>query len=283
MNGGIFNMVIEKLPFAESLPEMEIALNGVIKAGEAILEVYGKDFLVMMKGNDDPLTEADLKSNWILKEALSKTNYLILSEEDTDDQERLNHSKIWIIDPLDGTKEFVERNGEFSILVALVEKGIPTLGIVYQPTIGLLYVAQKGQGVYERTKEGWVKLSASRIDKLFKSTAVVSRSHLSEHDRSFLDYLNVNQFFQKGSAGLKAGEICAGKAEFYFNSSAGLKQWDTCAVCCMINEVGGKITDMFGNDLRYNVSEVVHTKGVLISNGEIHDKLIEGYQEFLKK
>lgn len=271
------------LPFANPLQELGLVLPAIEKAGEAILEVYHQDFEVKMKGEDDPLTEADLKSNKILKEALLKTGYYVFSEEDVDNLERLNHSKVWIIDPLDGTKEFVNRNGEFVVMMGLVEKGVPILGIVYQPTTGSLYLAQKRQGAYEQTAEGWKKLKVSDISQLFPARAIVSRSHLSDKDREFLNFLGVSSFFQKGSAGIKAGEICKGVAEFYFNSSNKLKQWDTCAAACMLVEAGGKVTDLKGRELKYNIEKANHEDGVLISNGKVHDLVIGGYKKFLEK
>lgn len=272
-----------KLPFLEPLPEIGIALPAVLKAGQAILKIYQTDFSVTMKGENDPLTQADLKSNQLLKKALSKTGHSILSEEDADSQERLSHKKIWIIDPLDGTKEFVDKNGEFSIIVGLVEDNLPVLGIIYQPTTGLLYLTQKGQGAYEKTLNGWKKLKVSDIFSLSSSRAVVSRSHLSDSDRSFLQLLQVASFLQKGSAGIKAGEICRGQAEFYFNPSNKLKQWDTCAPYCLLAEAGGKATDLKGNDLRYNIKDVIHEDGVLFSNGKIHHLVVDSYKKFLEK
>lgn len=272
-----------ELPFAEPLPEAELALAAVRKAGEAILEVYRKDFAVMSKGEDNPLTEADLRSDKILHEELAKSGHFILSEEEEDNLERLKKDKLWIVDPLDGTKEFTQKVDEFSIMVGLVEKGMPVLGVVYQPTAGILYMAQKGQGVYELKIEGWVRLGGSRIKEMSLARAITSRTHFSEHDKGFVEFLGVSKFFPKGSSGLKTGEICKGEADFYFNSSDKLKQWDTCAAYCMIKEVGGRITNMLGEELEYNISEVNHLKGVLVTNGGLHEEIVRMYKEYLKQ
>ena len=190
---------------------------------------------------------------------------------------------MWIIDPLDGTKEFIQKNDEFVIMVALVENNVPLVGIVYQPTTGLLYLAQKGQGVFEKIEKGWKRLSVSKVDALNQARAVLSKSHLKEKDKLFLENIAVTAFSQKGSAGLKIGLICAGEADFYFNSSDKVKEWDTAAGYCMITEAGGKMTDVFGNQLQYNRSDVVHRDGILISNGILHNLLASKLKHFYAK
>jgi len=268
-----------ELPFENPRLEWEGVLDAVFFAGKAILEVYGEDFAVEMKGENDPLTQADLQSNEILKKVLLQSAY-VLSEEDKDDLVRLDFEKVWIIDPLDGTKEFIDRNGEFAIMIGLVVSGLPVIGIVYQPTADLLYVAQKGEGVFERITSGWKRLKGSNHSVLSDFRAVVSRSHLSGKSLDFLKYLGVENYTQKGSAGVKAGEICRGNAEFYFNPSDKLKQWDTCALYCMLAEIGGRVTDMLGNELEYNVAEVNHLKGILVSNGRAHEEIVRRWGEF---
>ena len=274
-----------QLPFREVFPEAELALRAVLKAGNVIAEIYQRDFSVEIKSDNSPLTEADTKSSEILCAGLEESEYPILSEEVLDNEERmrarLNANKVWIFDPLDGTKEFVSKVNEFSIMLALVEEGIPIIGIVHQPITKALFIAQKGQGVFMKTENGWEKLETSNINNFSQATALCSKNHLSDNDKSFLEYLGLQKFAPHGSSGLKAGEICRRNAEFYFNSSQGLKQWDTCAAYCMLVEAGGKITDMFGNDLKYNIPEVIHKEGVLISNGILHDEIVKKYKEYL--
>src|SRR3989344_8958912 len=157
------------LPFSSLGRETTIALEGIYAAGEAILKVYKEDFTTMLKAQQEPVTEADLRSNKILLAALAKTKIPVLSEEKHDSGKRLEHSTVWIIDPLDGTKEFIKRNDEFAVMVALVEDTIPILGIVYQPTSGLLYLARKGEGVFQKTESGWKKLFVSNFREIHPS------------------------------------------------------------------------------------------------------------------
>ncbi len=161
-------MDVPKLPFETNLSELQIAVNAAIDAGKEILQVYSKDFSSDVKIDDSPITEADLKSNKIIKNILSKTNFDILSEEDKDDEKRLGKNKIWIIDPLDGTTDFVNRTGEFTVMIALVENKKPILGIIYWPTEKTLFLAQKDFGAWKFSNDSWVKISVSDISELEK-------------------------------------------------------------------------------------------------------------------
>lgn len=274
-------MDFENLPF-ETIPETKVALEAAIKAGEAVLEIYNRDFSSELKKDKEPLTEADIKSNEILIDALSETGHHILSEEEKDDEKRLDEDKIWIIDPLDGTNDFINKTGEFSIMIALVEEHKPILGIIYQPTTGVIYVAQKGCGAYKNDGNGWSKIGVSSVFELKKCRAVGSRHHLAQNEKDFLGTLKISDFRQKGSC-LKVTEISQGNAELYFTTTDKIKQWDTCASYCIIKESGGNMTDMFGNELKYNTKVVNHENGILVTNGKIHEKIIEKYEGFIKK
>ena len=125
--------MISELPFKSTIPELGKIIDGMIKAGEKILEVYETDFSTEKKDDDSPITQADIESNKILKEVLGETGITILSEEDADDKKRLSEERVWIVDPLDGTTDFVNRTGEFTIMVGLVEKQKSILGLIYWP------------------------------------------------------------------------------------------------------------------------------------------------------
>ena len=125
--------MISELPFKSTIPELGKIIDGLEKAGDKILEVYETDFSTEKKDDDSPITQADIESNKILKEVLGETGITILSEEDVDDKNRLSEEKVWIVDPLDGTTDFVNRTGEFTIMVGLVEKQKSILGLIYWP------------------------------------------------------------------------------------------------------------------------------------------------------
>ena len=268
-------------PF-EILPETELAINAVKEAGNAVMEIYKHDFTSTTKKDNSPLTEADLKSNDIIKKIITGTGYPVLSEESVDNKKRLEHDKIWIVDPLDGTSDFVSKSGEFTIMIALVDKHEPILGVIYWPTNDILYVAQKGCGAYKFANGVWEKLTISKRSDLRNCRALGSRHHLSSHEVNFLKLLNIEKFSERGSS-LKVTDICSGAADLYFTMTNKIKQWDTCASNCLITEVGGKMTDMLGNELEYNTENIYHDNGILVTNGIIHDIVTERYNEFSRK
>ena len=276
------NKMLHNFPFQNTLPETELAVRAVKEAGDAVMKIYKHDFVTTFKKDNEPLTEADLKSNNIIKKIIASTDYPILSEESLDDKKRLDYDKIWIVDPLDGTSDFVSKSGEFTIMIALVDKHEPILGVIYWPTNDILYVAQKGGGAHKFVSGVWEKLVISKRLELCNCRVLGSRHHLSSNEADFLKQLNVEKFSERGSS-LKVTDICSGIAELYFTMTNKIKQWDTCASNCLIIEAGGKMTDMLGNELEYNTENIYHKNGILVTNGIIHDVIINRYIEFSKK
>lgn len=269
-------------PIKDSLPEIKLAIKAAIEAGKEVMEVYNQEFSTTVKNDNEPLTEADIKSNNIIQKIISSFGYPILSEESVDDKKRLDFKKIWIVDPLDGTTDFIKKTGEFTIMISLLEGSKPILGIIYWPAEDKLFLAQKEKGAYKLDKDTWSKLNVSDISELSQSRVVGSRYHISDIEQKFLTRLNISNFTSKGSS-LKVADISSGLAELYFTTTNKIKQWDTCASYCLINEAGGKMTDMFGNDLEYNTEKLNHENGLLVSNGLIHEKIILHYNNFLKE
>ncbi len=273
---------MNKFPINDPLPETKFAIEAAIEAGKVVMEVYNKNFSSSTKSDNEPITEADIKSNTIIQKIISESNYPILSEETTDNIERLKYKKIWIVDPLDGTTDFVNRTGEFTIMIALVENNKPILGIIYWPTEEKLFLAQKGQGAFQQNQGSWTKISVSDISKLEKCRAVGSRHHISEKEHNLLTLLKVSKFTSKGSS-LKVADISCGLAELYFTTTNKMKQWDTCASYCLISEAGGKMTDMKGNELKYNIEILNHENGLLVTNGLIHDEIIKKFEKLVSE
>jgi len=268
----------QDIPIQNPLPEAKLAIQAAIKAGKQVMSVYDKDFSSTLKSDNEPLTEADIKSNDIILKTISSFDHPILSEESVDDKKRLDFKKIWIVDPLDGTTDFVKKTGEFTIMIALVENNKPILGIIYWPTKKQLFLAQKGQGAFQLNDGNWKKISVSNISELNNCRAVGSRHHISEKERNLLELLKISKFTSKGSS-LKVTDISSGTAELYFTTTNKMKQWDTCASYCIIKEAGGKMTDMHGNDLKYNTVLLNHENGLLVTNGLIHNKIIKNFKK----
>ena len=268
------------IPIINPLSEINLAIDAVIDAGKTVMEIYDQGFEQMTKINNEPLTKADVESNKIIHEIISTSDHPILSEESDDTKKRLERKTVWIVDPLDGTSDFIHKTNEFTIMIGLVKEQKPILGVIYCPTNDTLYVAQQDQGAYQLLGEKWSKLSVSTISDLAKSRVVCSRHHLSQNERDFLENIHPMKLTQRGSS-LKAIDVASGMAEFYFTSSNKIKQWDTCASYCLIKEAGGNITDVFGNNLEYNTEIVNHQNGIMITNGLVHNLLIDSYRKFM--
>lgn len=265
-------------PISDKIPELDIAIAAANKAGEAILEIYKEDFDSNTKTDDSPITEADIKSNEIIKRILSETQHAILSEEDDDDLDRLSKEIIWIVDPLDGTSDFIDKTGEFTVMIALIKNKKPILGVIGWPTENTLFVAQKGSGAFRFSNGKWEKISVSKVTDLTRCKAVGSRHHLSDKEKLFIKKLGIEDFTSIGSS-LKVGKISAGEADAYITTTDKMKEWDSAASYCIVSEAGGKMTDISGNDLTYNNREVHHLNGIVVTNGLIHDKIIEEFKK----
>ena len=271
----------DNLPIKEPLPELFLAIEAATKAGKIIMDIYNKDFQTSYKNDKEPLTEADIQSNELIQMIISKSIHPILSEESEDNKERLAKEIVWIIDPLDGTSDFIQKTGEFTVMISLVKKHVPIIGVIYWPVEDILFISQLGNGAYQFSAKHWDRLSVSKTLELENCSALGSRVHLSNNEKNILDSLKIKKFTSKGSS-LKVAEISRGKAELYFTTTNKIKQWDTSASYCLINEAGGKMTDMYGNDLVYNTDDVYHQKGILVTNGLIHDQFVKVYDNFIK-
>lgn len=269
---------MKQIPIQNKLPELDIAIEAAENAGNIILDIYGRKFETSTKSDDSPITEADLKSNEIIKKILSKTNHSILSEEDKDDQSRLLKQTVWIVDPLDGTSDFIDKTGEFTVMISLVKDKKPILGVIGWPTEGTVFAAQKGCGAFRYANGEWNKIQVTKISELSKCRVVGSRHHLSDIEKMFIKKLGIKDFTSIGSS-LKVGKISSGEAEAYITTTNKMKEWDSAASYCIINEAGGKMTDMEGNDITYNNKIVNHKNGILVTNGLIHEKIVNEFKK----
>jgi len=260
------------------MPELDVAIEAVYEAGNSILEIYEGKYETFTKSDDSPITEADLKSNEIIKTVLAKTNHKILSEEDKDDQRRLSEEIIWIVDPLDGTSDFIDKTGEFTVMIALIKNKKPIIGVIGWPTEKTIFAAQKGGGAFRFSKGRWEEISVTKVSELSKCKVVGSRHHLSEKEKMFIKKLGIKNFTSIGSS-LKVGKISSGEAEAYITTTNKMKEWDSAASYCLISEAGGKMTDMLGNDITYNNKIVNHQNGILVTNGLIHDKIVKEFKK----
>jgi 3'(2'), 5'-bisphosphate nucleotidase len=220
------------------------------EAGAIILEIYGdQSYTVTYKDDQSPLTAADLASESCIVSALQERGLPVLSEEAGSHSEtRRTWEQFWLVDPLDGTKDFISRNGEFTVNIALIKRGCPVLGVIYAPAIDTLYYAEKGKGAFLE-REGEVKeLPVTSSDGYI---VTVSRQHLSETGKDFLAMNGITAIEQKGSS-LKFGVLAEGTATLYPRFE-GSMEWDIAAGHIIATEAGCRIIDLkTGQEPVYN-------------------------------
>jgi 3'(2'), 5'-bisphosphate nucleotidase len=262
--------------------EKEVAKETALKAGQIILEYYAKNVSVSMKSGDEPVTEADFAANNFIVESLEKAfpEDLIISEERADNSLRLTSKRFWLVDPLDGTKEFIARNGEFSVMIGLVEEGRPVVGAVFQPTENKLWWGDKNQSFLLHNGEEST-LQVSSVTDFQEIRAVVSRSHRSTLLDNIFAKFNITNEIVSGSGGIKVGLISQAKAELMASASAGYKIWDICAPEAILLGAGGTVTDFAGNLIDYQNQERRTFNGILASNGKCHNDLVEGMKDLI--
>tara|TARA_Y100000310_G_scaffold345402_1_gene464502 strand:+ start:11219 stop:12544 length:1326 start_codon:yes stop_codon:yes gene_type:complete len=261
-------------------PELTIAMAAAKKAGLAVMKYYEENnFETNHKEDDSPITCADLESNRILMDELSKTEIPILSEEDKDIPGRTSMPRIWIIDPVDGTSDFIQHTGEFTIMIALIENNQPLLGVIYGPASDALYAWEKGKGAYKLNQDNWQELSSNSQESHSEMRIVASRNHLTNEEKQFFQSIEVKSITPKGSS-FKAIDIASGNAEMYVTFAKKIKQWDTAAYYGLVHEAGGKVTDLDGNPFTYNTEDLHHKNGILITNGILHQSVIDKIKEY---
>lgn len=236
-----------------------VVVDGICKiarlAGEKILEVYQRDFAVQIKSDSSPLTEADLAAHQIIVTGLAQLTpeIPVLSEEDADIDwsVRQKWQQFWLVDPLDGTKEFINKNGEFTVNIALIENGQPVLAVIYAPVLDKLYFTDKHDAYLTTTDKAKVRLQVKQPLPPLK--VVGSRSHPSPDLADYLDKLGDFEMLSVGSS-LKFCLIAEGLADLYPRLGPTM-EWDTGAGHCIAEKAGAIVCQLDGRALRYNQKE----------------------------
>ena len=256
--------------------ELEVAKTVARAAGRVLLEIYGGEFKVQWKGYDDPVTVADRAASELIVKELRKQfpDDGVLSEEAPDDPIRLGKRRVWMVDPMDGTKQFIERIGEFSVMIGLAVEGEPRVGVVYHPTADRMYYAAPGIGAF--VEEQWTtkRLRVALLDDPAQMAVAISRSHHKPVNEQVRERLGIPHEVRSGSVGLKFGLIAEGRAHLYIQPGSRTNQWDTCGPEAILREAGGRVTDLDGAPLGYNTAQVRNLRGIVASNGLIHDRAL---------
>ncbi len=261
---------------------LQTAVEAAIEAGKAIMKIYEQDFSVEFKDDKSPLTEADKASNTLICNRLSNT-FPIISEENKqiDFEERKNWDKYWLIDPIDGTKEFIKKNGEFTVNIALVEKGLPILGVVYLPAKNILYFGAAKIGSYKyivtenqslpelgEMMNNARKLTGENLPEVY--TIVASRSHMSPETEAFIEECKTKhgeiELISKGSS-IKLCLVAEGSAHVY-PRIAPTMEWDTAAAHAVAKFAGCTVKDFYNHtELNYNKENLLNPYFIVAHEG----------------
>ena len=260
--------------------ELQIAERAALAAGEIIRAHYARsEIAVDTKADDSPVTQADRDANVAILEILRAAfpDDAIVSEETPDDAARIAKQRVWIVDPLDGTKDFVQRSGEFAVHVGLAVGGEAVVGAVYLPVVSELYSASAGHGAWRDANGARTRLRVSSTADLRALKVGTSRAYPSAALQAFLDGAGITQRVARG-ASTKLCAVAAGELDVVVNVSSSEWEWDTCAPEVIVREAGGLYTDTAGMPFRYNQRDLKHHKGSICSNGACHAAIAKALQ-----
>lgn len=260
--------------------DVEKIVDIVSEADKEVLRIYKSlDFGLEYKKDNTPLTLADKASHNTIIKGLTESypDIPVISEEAerTPFRERNIWEYFWLVDPLDGTKEFVKRNGEFTVNVALIYKGKPVLGILSAPVLGVIYYADVDKGAFKKDKDGSIKPIRVNMNQDERLTVVKSRSHSSRLDKEILEGLGRVKEITVGSS-LKFCYVAEGKADIYLRGGRTM-EWDTAAGHCIAESAGAKLRKFDGTKLNYNKQSLLNEKFICFAPSERVTSALSGF------
>lgn len=256
--------------------ELDVAVHLAQEAGAAIMAYYQTGLDVDHKAGDEPVTAADQIADELIAGGLRSAfpEDGLLTEESDDDLSRLGKERVWIVDPLDGTTEFISETGEFAVQIALTSHGQPVLGVVYHPVRKRLFYATDGHGAYQVYDDQTTRLRVSDVADPSRMCLVASRSHYSPFIEAARNVLGINVVNRLGSVGLKVGLVARAECDLYLSTTVA-KEWDLCAPHALLLGAGGVLTNFCGEPPTYNKRDVTECRGVIASNGLAHAQIVD--------
>lgn len=250
--------------------ELKVSLDAVISASKIIMEIYNSNDLgVEIKQDNSPVTKADKAADLIIRTFLINNfpNYGLLTEESVDNLDRLNKEYVFIVDPIDGTKEYVAHSGEFTINIGLSFNHEVVMGVIMIPVTGEIYYAIKNEGAFYMKNEFSEPIKIHVNDKTENLTALISRFHTNELEQNMLNkYRDKITSRKTVGATIKGCIIAKGEAEISYRFSSNTKEWDTCAMQAIVEEAGGYILKFDKTPIKYNREDVYNRDGYIIIN-----------------
>lgn len=258
---------------------LEVALRLAREACREVMKVYAtEDFGVETKADGSPVTRADKAANAVIVQGLTRyfPNDTVLSEEVPFDARQPLGRRVWMVDPLDGTQDFVQRTGDFAVMIGLCITGKPSLGVVAAPALGRTWAGALGIPAFEETPTGRRPLRLSVPVEGAPLRAVVSRTHRPKGLEAVIESLSAAgsvEAVARGGVGVKVGLVAAGEADFYLHPSPGTHLWDCCAPEAILAAAGGLFSDAGGTPIKYDVSATANPRGVLAAEPGLHARL----------
>jgi 3'(2'), 5'-bisphosphate nucleotidase len=255
--------------------ELLRAIELAHKAGTEVVRLRRGALDVEMKPGDEPVTVADRRASELIVAGLRAAFPAdpIISEELPATAETLQAPRVWLVDPIDGTKDFIRGTDGFSVMIGLVVDGVPTVGVVHQPTLDRTFFATPDGGAHVATAGTVAPLAVSSVAHAADIRLVASASHrVPEIDRVKSE-LGIDNELNVGSVGVKLCLIALGVRDLYVNPVAKTKAWDSCAPEAILTRAGGRLTDVFGAPISYR-GELAHRRGLVASNGHVHDEVV---------
>ena len=255
--------------------DYKLAIEASIEAGKIIMKYYLNEYEIKEKSYQNPVTTADREADFYLKSVLTKArpNYGWLSEETADTSNRLDKEMVWIVDPLDGTKEFIEGIPHFVVSVALVKNGEPIIGVLHNPVTKDIFHAMKGNGTFLNDKVHNCTIKDSTLDMVILNSRSETRKGLWEPYK-----LQFKELKPIGSVAYKMGLTAVGDADI-FATLRPKNEWDICAGTCLINESGGKVIDLNGEALTFNNKKTLIEPGLIAGNQSSVEKTYKIFNE----
>jgi 3'(2'), 5'-bisphosphate nucleotidase len=264
------------MPAAYEL-ELSSAIALARGAGELAVAIRGEGFSVDYKLGEEPVTRADREASAHIVEGLRAAfpGDVVISEELEIDPARTTAARVWYVDPIDGTRDFIRGDDGFAVMIGLCLDGVPVVGVVHQPTRARTYYAIAG-GAAQLVEAGGEPraLSVSLTSDPAECRLAASASHRSDDIDRVKSTLGIRDELNVGSVGLKLCLIAAGSRDLYVNPAAKTKAWDTCAPQVILDAAGGKLTDLYGVAIDYRGEDLRHHHGLVGSNGHLHDAVI---------
>ncbi|MCX5746059.1 MAG: 3'(2'),5'-bisphosphate nucleotidase CysQ [Proteobacteria bacterium] len=256
--------------------ELRLALELAVHAGTEVVRIRATGGLgIELKPGDEPVTIADRTASELIVAGITRgfPDDALISEELLADPAAVAAHRLWLIDPIDGTKDFIRGTDGFAVMIGLVRGGRPIMGVVHQPTLGRTFFAAPGAGGAYVLHAGTVtRLEVSSVGSAVDARLVASASHRGPETDRVKQALGITTEENVGSVGIKLCMIAAAQRDLYVNPVAKTKAWDTCAPEAILEAAGGRLTDVFGGALDYR-GELAHRRGLVASNGRIHDEV----------